>query len=76
MTIKDWHLKLDKYDPPNDDDHNREEILKDENWLKIVEEGFAMRTRLEKFLNNTKREILNQEFDYLGFEKKSNQKQK
>ena len=62
--IKDWHELLDKYESPNNDDSNHKSILKDENWLAIVEEGLKTISELKKSLNKKEIEVLTEEVDY------------
>ncbi|MGB1205857.1 MAG: hypothetical protein ACPG5B_09435 [Chitinophagales bacterium] len=64
LIIKDWHIKLDNYNEPNGDCDNREAILKDKKWLRIVNEGFEIRKKMENFLNSKEIEILNKNSEY------------
>ena len=62
--IEDWHIALDKYNSPNRDFDN-EAILNDPEWIKILQIGIAARNNLAKILNDTERQFLSDEIDYL-----------
>ncbi|WP_320815153.1 hypothetical protein [Flavobacterium sp.] len=50
--LKNWHFKLKSYNPPNDDCYNHELILKDINWIELVESGKKVRVELLNFFTN------------------------
>lgn len=50
--LKNWHFKLKSYNPPNDDYYNHELILKDINWIELVEFGKKVRVELLNFFTN------------------------
>ena len=62
--IKPWHIFLDKYNSPTNDDYDIEAILKDKEWQLIVEEGQKAKIELSKSLNEEENKILNEDFDY------------
>jgi hypothetical protein len=62
--IENWHIVLDKYNSPKNDDHNNEAILKDPKWLEILQIGVATKNDLIKILNDTERQFLTEEIDY------------
>lgn len=55
--IREWHNLLDKYDSPNNDDHNREGILNDEKWKMIVKLGQEAKIELSRILKNEEKQI-------------------
>lgn len=65
--IEDWHITLDKYSSPKNDDYDNEEILNDPKWIEISQIGLAMKNELTKTLNETERKFLNREIDYLKY---------
>lgn len=66
--IRPWHLLLDKYNSPKNDDHNIEAILNDKKWLTILKEGQKTKTELSKVLNEAESKILNEEIDYKKYQ--------
>ncbi len=60
--ICDWHESLNNYQEPK---WCHEVILKDENWLSIVEKGAKAKDELSQLLNSHEREILLEDIDYL-----------
>jgi len=65
--IEDWHIALDKYNSPKNDDYDNEAILNDPKWLEILQIGVATRNNLTKTLNDTETQFLTQEIDYLKY---------
>ena len=65
--IEDWHIALDKYNSPKKDDYDNEAILNDPKWLEISQIGVATRNDLAKILNDTERQFLTAEIDYLKY---------
>ncbi len=56
--IKDWHEALDKYNPPKNNPYDHESILKDKNWLAILELGVTAKSNLAEILSEKERMIL------------------
>lgn len=56
--IEDWHIALDKYKSPKNDNYDNEAILSDPNWLNILEIGIKSREELAKTLNESERVYL------------------
>ena len=65
--IKSWHIALDKYNSPKNDNYDNEAILNDPKWMEILQIGLAIKNELTKTLNETERQFLNEEIDYLKF---------
>lgn len=65
--IEDWHIALDKYNSPKNDNYDNEAILNDPNWLNILEIGIKTREELAKTLNESERVFLTEEINYLKF---------
>ena len=65
--IKNWHIALDNYKSPKNDDYDNEAILNDPKWLEIFKIGVKMRNELAKTLNETERQFLTEEIDYLKY---------
>jgi hypothetical protein len=65
--IEDWHITLDKYNSPKNDDYDNEAILKDPKWLEILQIGVKTRNELGKTLNESERQFLMEEIDYLKY---------
>lgn len=65
--IEDWHIALDKYNSPKNDNYDNEAILNDPNWLNILEIGIKTRKELAKTLNESERVFLTEEINYLKF---------
>jgi len=65
--IEDWHIALDKYNSPKKDDFDNEAILNNLKWLEILQIGVATRNNLAKILNDTERQFLTEEIDYLKY---------
>ena len=63
--IKAWHEALDKYDSPNNNDFDHEAILNDPKWLDILQIGVNTKNKLAETLNETEKQFLNKEIDYL-----------
>jgi len=63
--IEDWHIELDNYNAPNNDDYDNEAILNDPKWLEILEIGIKAKVELAKTLDETERDFLTKEADYL-----------
>lgn len=63
--IEDWHIELDNYNAPNNDDYDNEAILNDPKWLEILEIGIKAKIELAKTLDKTERDFLTKEADYL-----------
>jgi hypothetical protein len=59
-VMQEWHNLLDKYESPNNEDYNREAILKDTKWLEIVAIGKQARQKLEEILPPKEAEHLKQ----------------
>lgn len=66
-TIREWHILLDKYNSPNNDDYDIDSILNDKKWLAIMAKGQKAKTKLSKILNEAESIILNEEIDYKRF---------
>lgn len=64
LIIQNWHNLLDKYEPPKNDNYNHYSILKDKNWLKIVEKGIEEIEQLIEVLNKEEIEFLNEDISY------------
>ena len=62
--IEDWHIILDRYDSPKNDDYDNEAILNDPKWIEILQIGVVTRNELAKILNETERQFLTEEIDY------------
>lgn len=65
--IKNWHIALDKYKSPKNDDYDNEAILNDHIWIEILQIGMETRNELGKTLNETERQFLTEEIDYLKY---------
>ena len=65
--IESWHIALDKYNSPKNDDYDNEAILNDPKWVEILQIGLTARDELTKTLNETERQSLNEEINYLQF---------
>lgn len=65
--IENWHIALDNYKSPNNDDYDNEAILNDPIWKEILQIGIKARNELEKILNDTERQFLTEEIDYLKY---------
>ena len=65
--IKDWHEALDKYNSPKNDDYDHETILNDSKWLEILQSGVTIKSKLASTLNETEKNILTEEINYLNF---------
>ena len=65
--IKAWHKALDKYDSPNNNDFDHEAILNDPKWLDILHIGVNTKNKLAETLNETEKQFLNEEIDYLEY---------
>jgi hypothetical protein len=63
--VKDWHEELDKYNSPQHDDYNHESILNDPKWLDILKIGTNIKPKLAELLNETEKQILLKEMDYI-----------
>ena len=61
--IKDWHLKLDNYTAPNNDDYNHKLILKDLNWISIVKLGEKVKNNLSTIITYEERILLNEKIN-------------
>jgi len=56
--IKVWHNKLTLYEPPNNDPHNHNRILKDKNWRNILTKGEEARIRLQELIPESEKKLL------------------
>lgn len=65
--IEDWHIALDKYNSPKNDNFDNEAILNDPNWLNILEIGIKAKEELVKTLNESEIDFLTEEIDYLKY---------
>lgn len=65
--IESWHIELDKYNSPKNDDSDNEAILNDPKWIETLQIGLTARNELTKTLNKTERQFLNEEINYLQF---------
>ena len=65
--IKNWHIALDNYKSPKNDDYDNEAILDDPKWIEILRNGMEIRNELGKTLNDTERQFLTEEIDYLKY---------
>jgi hypothetical protein len=65
--IESWHIELDKYNSPKNDDSYNEAILKDPKWIETLQIGLTARNELTKTLNKTERQFLTEEINYLQF---------
>lgn len=65
--IEDWHITLDKYNSPKNDNYDNEAILNDPKWVEILQIGIEARNELAKTLNETERQLLTEEIDYLKY---------
>ncbi|AHW62337.1 hypothetical protein SAMN05444285_16211 [Draconibacterium orientale] len=65
--IQSWHGLLDKYDSPNNEDHDVEAILADKKWQRIVEEGKKAKSELSRLLSKDENQILNEKIDYTKY---------
>lgn len=65
--IEDWHIALDKYNSPKNENYDNEAVLNDPNWLNILEIGIKTREELAKTLNESEIIFLTEEIDYLKF---------
>lgn len=63
--IEDWHIALDKYNSPKNDDYDNEAVLNDPKWIELLKNGVKARNKLAKTLNETERHFLTEEIDYL-----------
>jgi hypothetical protein len=66
-VLIDWHETLDRYQEPRNDDHDREAILADKNWLEIVKTGEKAKLKLANSLAHAERKILTENIDYLQY---------
>lgn len=64
-ALMDWHGALDRYQAPNNDDHDREAILADKDWLEIVKAGEKAKEKLASMLGEEEKHILTENIDYL-----------
>ncbi|HEX8547988.1 MAG TPA: hypothetical protein VF691_13590 [Cytophagaceae bacterium] len=67
VIIKDWHHALDTYNPPGNDDYDREAILNDQKWLEVIRLGVIAKNKLSEMLNEKERQILVEAIDYLKY---------
>jgi hypothetical protein len=65
--LEKWHIKLDKYNSPKNDDYDNEATLNDPKWLEVLQIGVETRNKLAKTLNETERQFLTEEIDYSKF---------
>ncbi len=65
--IKDWHEEIDKYSAPKNDDYNNQAILNDPKWLDILQSGVNVRNKLAETLNESEKQYLTEEIDYLKY---------
>jgi len=63
--IEDWHIALDKYNSLNNGDN--EAILNDPKWVEILRIGVVIRNELAKTLNESERQFLTEEIDFLKY---------
>jgi len=63
--IEGWHIALDKYNSLKNDDYDNEAILNDPKWIEVLQFGRAIRYELTITLNETEKQLLNEEIDYL-----------
>ena len=64
--IKDWHERLDKYETPNGNNHDREAILNDSDWIDIVSEGEKAKIELSRILEGKEKAALMEPVDFIG----------
>jgi len=65
--IEGWHIALDKYNSPKNDDYDNEAILNDPKWIEVLQSGRTIRNELTITLNETEKQLLNEEIDYLKY---------
>jgi len=65
--IKDWHMALDAYNSPQNDDYDCEAILSDTKWLEILNIGVEIKNKLASVINEGEREVLIEEINYLDY---------
>lgn len=65
--IKDWHVELNKYNSPQNDDYDHVAILTDPKWLTILQSGMTMKSNLASTLNEIEKKVLTNDINYLDF---------
>ncbi len=65
--IKEWHESLDKYNPPKNDDSDNEAVLKDSEWLKILQIGVDAKNKLAETLIELEKQLLTEKINYLKY---------
>lgn len=65
--IQNWHITLDNYISPRNDDYDNESILNDPKWTEILLIGMETKNKLGENLNETERQFLTKEIDYLKY---------
>ncbi len=58
--IINWHSELNSYKSPKNNDKNDSEILKDDNWLKLLEKGKIVKKKLNQIISNKEKKFLNE----------------
>ncbi|MEZ4805708.1 MAG: hypothetical protein R2852_09560 [Bacteroidia bacterium] len=65
--VEKWHIKLDKYNSPKNDNYDHEAILNDPKWLEVIQIGVETKNELAKTLNVSERHFLTEEIDCLNY---------
>lgn len=65
--IKEWHLLLDNYISPNNNNYDHNAILNDNNWLYIIQNGLKAKNELIEILTIEEKQYLIKEIDYLKY---------
>lgn len=62
--IEPWHINLDNYQSPNNDDYDNCAILNDPEWLKIIATGVTAKSKLIEILSESEQKRLTVEINY------------
>lgn len=57
-VLKEWHTKLENYQPPNSEDWNNVAVLNDPKWKTIVALGLEVKSELATLVNPQERGYL------------------
>lgn len=64
--IRDWHEALDKYETPKNNDYDNEAVLRDQNWLDILQNGVNAKVKLSEILSDREKQVLTKEINHLN----------
>jgi hypothetical protein len=66
-VIERWHLLLDEYNSPENNDYDHEAILFDEKWRMVVEQGQEAKVELSSYLSAAENNNLNEVIDFTKY---------